>query len=69
MNIWIVLIDSEFGTSHYAYNQYEDAFDSVKEYLAMYHEDGEYDGPDNIPADYSEYVNGDTVVISETIVQ
>lgn len=69
MKIWIVIFDHEYGTDHHAFRKYDDAYDSVRDYLETWFETEDYDGPGAIPADYMEYVNGDTITISETEVK
>lgn len=69
MKIWIVVFDHEYGTDHHAFRKYGDAYDSVWNYLESWFDAGDYDGPGAIPGDYTEYVDGDTVSISETEVK
>lgn len=66
MKIWVVIFDHEYGTDHHAFRKYEDAYMSAVDFLQAWFTDDQYDGPNDIPGDYTEYVCGDTVVIAET---
>lgn len=69
MKIWIVIIDHDNGTDHHAFHKYDDARDAARDFLETWFPPEDYNGPGDIPADYVEYVNGDTVVITETEVK
>lgn len=65
MKIWIVVFDHEQGIDHYGFRKYEDAYECAMEYLESWFDPEDYDGPAENPRYYEEYVNGETIIISE----